>query len=694
MMMVMDLLSGSPAPLGATPTRKGVNFSVYSHDAVSLEILLFDGVDDPEPSARFLLDPVRHRTFHYWHAEISGIGPGQLYAYLADGPHDPRHGLIFDRNKALVDPYARAIAVPDGYDRNAAKGPGPTISGAMRSVVADRRGYDWEGDRSLEIPFSRTIIYEAHVKGLTRHPSSGLDDAIRGTYLGVIEKIPYLKSLGITAVEFLPVFHFDTQDAPPGLSNYWGYSPVGFFAPHAGYASSRDPLAPIREFRDMVKALHRAGIEVILDVVFNHTAEGDATGPILSFKGLDNRVYYIPDPSDQSRYADFSGCGNTLNANRSVVRRMILDSLRYWVQEMHVDGFRFDLASILSRDEEGNPSSNPPVLWEIETDPVLAGTKLIAEAWDAGGLYQVGSFLGERWCEWNGAFRDDVRRFVRGDEGMVEKLAARILASPDIFAHECREPEQSINFITCHDGFTLNDLVSYSHKHNEGNGEDNADGTDENFSSNHGIEGPTKDPEIERIRERQIRNFLALTLLSMGTPMLLMGDEIRRTQWGNNNAYCQDNEMSWLDWRNVDRHKDLMRFVARLCALRLHPENFMSPPGKTLAEILMTADWKWHGVRPGKPDWSHHSHSLALSIRFAPRRLGHLMINAWKKPLEFELPPPKGHWYRLVDTAMGPPGDFAEEGVPILDHLYRVAEHSLVLAVAEIPFGSPSNRNP
>lgn len=679
----MEIRKGSPAPLGATPMRDGVNFSIYSHDATAMELLLFDDVNSPEPSACIAFDPRINRSFHYWHIEVAGIGPGQLYGFRAIGPGSRKHGYRFDREKLLLDPYARAVAVPEAYDRQAARGPGPTMFGGMRGVVADRRGFDWEGDRPLERPFTKTIIYETHLRGMTRHPSSGVRKEIRGTYLGLIEKIPYLQGLGVTAVELLPVFHFDAQDAPPGLVNYWGYSPVAFFAPHAGYASGSDPLAPIREFREMVKALHRAGIEIILDVVYNHTAEGDENGPTFSLRGLDNRVYYMLRAEDPSQYSNYSGTGNTLNTNRSVVRRLILDSLRYWVQEMHVDGFRFDLASILTRDEDGTPLSNPPILWEIETDPVLAGTKLIAEAWDAGGLYQVGSFLGERWCEWNGVFRDDVRRFVRGDRGMVRKLGARILASPDLYAHENREPEQSINFVSCHDGFTLNDLVSYSQKNNEQNSEGNSDGMDENFSWNHGCEGPTKDPEIESQRGRQLRNFLALNLLSMGTPMLLMGDEIRRTQGGNNNAYCQDNELSWMDWSLLNRHGDLHRFVSKLCELRLRPENYETPPGKSLNEVLAGAEFKWHGVKLGDPDYSESSHSLALSFRFSPTRIGHLMINAWMENLRFELPPPDGGWRRVIDTSLESPEDIQLEGMLIEDGSYVVRDHSLVLVVAE-----------
>ena len=370
-----------------------------------------------------------------------------------------------------------------------------------------------------------------HVRGFTRHPNSGLGDALRGTYAGLIEKIPYLQQLGITAVELLPVFQFDAQDSPPGKVNYWGYAPVSFFAPHQAYSSRRDPLGPLDEFRDMVKALHRAGIEVILDVVFNHTAEGDERGPTQCFRGIDNPTYYILDDGG-ARYANYTGCGNTFNSNQPVVRRLIVDSLRYWVSEMHVDGFRFDLASILSRDPSGHPLANPPVVWDIESDPTLAGIKLLAEAWDAAGLYQVGSFVGDAFKEWNGRFRDDFRDFFRGTPGSVRRVADRMVGSPELYRHKQREAEQSVNFVTCHDGFTLNDLVSYNEKHNEANGEANRDGTDDNRSWNCGSEGPTDDPAVEKLRNRQVKNFFTVTLLSLGLPMLSMGDEVRRTQGG------------------------------------------------------------------------------------------------------------------------------------------------------------------
>jgi isoamylase len=676
---------GKSFPLGATVRPGGVNFSVYSKSSTAMELLLFDGVDDARPSRTIPFDPGQNRTFHYWHLFVPGLGAGQLYGYRAHGPFEPDRGHRFDPEKVLLDPYGRAVAMPSGYSRDAAARPGDNTAAAMKSVVADPAAYHWEGDVPLKRPFSRTIIYEMHVAGFTRHPSSGVAPERRGTYAGLIEKIPYLQDLGITAVELLPVFHFDEQEAPPGLTNYWGYNPVSFFAPHSGYSSRQDPQGPLDEFRDMVKALHRAGIEVILDVVYNHTAESDETGPTFCFRGLENAAYYILD-DDGARYADYSGTGNTLNANQSIVRRLILDSLHYWVEQMHVDGFRFDLASILSRDESGQPLANPPILWDIETDPVLAGTKLIAEAWDAAGLYQVGTFLGDRWKEWNGRFRDDVRSFVKGDPGTVSGLACRFLASPDLYAHEEREPEQSINFVTCHDGFTLNDLVSYNEKHNQANGEGNRDGHDHNLSWNCGVEGPTGDPEIERLRNRQAKNLLAINLLALGVPMLLMGDEVRRTQRGNNNAYCQDNETSWFDWTLLDRHAGVHRFFQQLIRFRLGLSIFREERTQTLIQVLRESRLQWHGVTLNRPDWAYDSHSLALSVA-GRRGLFHLMFNACWEPLEFELPPvAPGTWRRVIDTCLASPDDFCTgtegpcPGVP--GSTYLVQPRSVVLLIA------------
>jgi isoamylase len=677
--------AGQPAPLGATVCAGGVNFSLFSRRATAIDLLLFDEANAVKPAQTIRLDPTKHRTYHYWHAFVPGLQPGHIYAYRADGPFAPERGLRFDREKVLLDPYGLGVAVPDSYDRAAATRPGDNASVAMKSVVADPSAYDWEGDQPLKRPIVETIIYEMHVRGFTAHANSGVCPERRGTYAGLIEKIPYLQDLGITAVELLPVYQFDPQDAPGGRPNYWGYQPISFFAPHHAYASRKEPLAVIDEFRDMVKALHRAGLEVILDVVFNHTTEGGQHGPTMCYRGLANESYYILEP-DKSRYADFTGCGNTLNANQPIVRRLIRDSLRHWVDEMHVDGFRFDLASILSRDETGRPLPNPPVLWDIESDPWLAGTKLIAEAWDAAGLYQVGSFVGDAWQEWNGRFRDDVRGFVKGNTNSVSGMATRLLGSPDIYGHENREAEQSINFVTCHDGFTLNDLVSYDAKHNEDNGESNRDGANDNQSWNCGAEGATDNPVVEALRERQIKNFFALELLSAGTPMLLMGDEVRRTQRGNNNAYCHDSELTWFDWDLVERHAGLRRFVSVLNGFRQRRDVVTERDTLTLTELLNRAHIEWHGVSLNRPDWSESSHSLAFTFRtLGERFLLHGMLNAYWEPLSFELPAcddKSGRsWQRCIDTARPSPDDISTwaDAPPFTAGAYEVQPRSVVL---------------
>jgi len=533
-----------------------------------------------------------------------------------------------------------------------------------------------------------------HVRGFTRHPSSVVCETKRGTFAGLIDKVPYLQRLGITAVELLPVFQFDVQDAPPGRVNYLGYAPVSFFAPHHAYSSRRDPLGPVDEFRDMVKALHRAGIEVILDVVFNHTAEGDHTGPTLSFRGLDNTIYYILEENGES-YANYTGTGNTLNANHPIVRRMIVDSLRYWVETMHVDGFRFDLASILARDESGRLIPNPPVLWDIESDPVLAGTKLIAEAWDAAGLYQVGSFAGDSWKEWNGRFRDDVRSFFRGEDGVTGRFADRLIGSPSLYDHKQREPEASVNFVTCHDGFTLNGLVSYDRKHNAENGENNRDGADDNRSWNCGVEGATNDPAVEKLRTRQIKNLFTVTMLSAGMPMMLMGDEVRRTQNGNNNAYCQDNETSWFDWGLVEERVDMHRFVTLLNRCRLSRDAVHEQQRVSLRQLIRETHVTWHGVKLYEPDWSDASHSIAFTSRLPGRRMVfHVILNAYWEPLDFELPPvvvagARDHWRRWIDTFLDSPHDIVDwkDAPEVGGWMYRTEPRSVVVLFAPIDAG-------
>jgi glycogen operon protein len=666
----------------------GVNFSVFSRSASGVELQLFDRDDDAVPARVIRIDPALNRTYHYRHVFVPKVGPGQIYAYRVTGAAAPEHGLRFDAAKMLLDPYGRGVVVPRHYDRDAAKGRGDNAATAMKSVVVDPSTYDWEGDMPLCRPAARTVIYEMHVRGFTRHPSSGVNEKTRGTYAGLIEKIPYMQELGITAVELLPVFQFDAQDCPLGRINYWGYAPISFFAPHQAYSSRQGPLGPVNEFRDMVKALHRAGIEVILDVVFNHTAEGDHTGPTLSFRGIDNATYYILEDGG-ARYANYTGCGNTLNANHPVVRRMIIDSLRYWVQEMHVDGFRFDLASILTRDESGYPLPNPPVLWDIESEPALAGTKLLAEAWDAAGLYQVGSFVGDAWKEWNGRFRDDVRNFLRGESGSVRRVADRIVGSPEIYGHKQREAEQSIIFVTCHDGFTLNDLVSYNEKHNDANGEDNRDGASDNASWNCGVEGPSTDPQVEALRNRQVKNFLTITLMSMGVPMILMGDEVRHTQGGNNNAYCQDNELSWFDWSLVQKHADVHRFLKLVIERRLLRDVQHEQQRLSLTALIDEAKKAWHGVKLYQPDWGDNSHSIALEVELKREAMHFFfMLNAYWEPLEFELP--KLHvgssWCRWIDTGRDSPDDIVpwQLAATVTGDSYRAEARSVVMLFTKV----------
>jgi glycogen operon protein len=665
----------------------GANFSIFSRAATKVQLLLFDRVDDAKPARVISIDPARERTYHYWHTFVPGLKAGQIYGYRVAGPGNHMTGQRFDDKKVLLDPYGRGVVVPKGYSRDAARREGDNTPVAMKSVIVDPSDYDWEGDVPLQLPSARSIIYEMHVRGFTRHPSSGVGEKTRGTYAGLIEKIPYLQQLGINAVELLPVFQFDAQDCPKGVVNYWGYQPISFFAPHQAYSSGQDPLGPIQEFKDMVKALHRAGIEVILDVVFNHTSEGDQNGPTLCFRGFDNPTYYILQ-EDKSRYADYSGCGNTFNANNPIVRRLITDSIRYWVEHMHVDGFRFDLASILARGPSGQVLPNPPVLWDLESDPALAGTKFIAEAWDAAGLYQVGRFVGDTWKEWNGRFRDDARAFFRGDSGALRAFADRLVGSPEIYAHKQREPEQSINFVTCHDGFSLNDLVSYNQKHNEANNDQNRDGSNDNISWNHGHEGPTDDPAIDKLRNRQVKNFLASMLLSIGTPMLLMGDEMRRTQNGNNNDYCHDDESNWLDWNLLRKHADVHRFVTLLNARRVMRSTEHELSRLTLTQLIERAKKAWHGVKLHQPDWGDSSRAIAFSADMPANGLSiFLMLNAWWEPLEFEIPPvPEKcpHWCRWIDTAKDSPEDIVpwESAPEFPGRRYAVAPRSVVVLLS------------
>jgi glycogen operon protein len=658
-MGVLDTAAGYSHPLGATCLDDGVNFCVYAKHARQVTLLLFDHAYDARASYTIPLDPTTNRTYDYWHVLVRGIKADQMYGYRVTGSYDPTQGLRYDPQKLLMDPYALAVANTENYSRAKAAAAGDNTASALKSVVVDPQDYDWQGDRPLERPFFDSLIYELHVGGFTRNPNSGVAEKIRGTYAGLREKIPYLVDLGIKTIELMPVQQFDPQAAPNG-TNYWGYQPVAWFAPHAEYSSQAHRLSPVNEFRDLVKELHRADIEVILDVVFNHTAEGDEYGPTLSLRGFDNPTYYILDPANHAKYIDDTGCDNTINGNETVVRRMILDCLRHWVENFHVDGFRFDLAASLSRGIDGVPLERPPILLDIEADPLLAGTKIIAEPWDAAGLYQLANFGGDRWAVWNGQFRDHVRRFVKGDTGTVGPLADNLVGSVNLFGQHGQLPSRSVNYITAHDGFTLNDLVTYDGKYNSANGEQNRDGTNDNLSWNCGAEGPSTDPAIEKLRRQQIKNFLTILLFSAGRPMLLMGDEVRRTQHGNNNAYCQDNATSWFDWHDVVRHKEMHRFARGL--IRFHQQSTIFRD-RGYWGTPDSSEINWHGVRLFQPDRGDNSHALAyeLSHTDSASRL-YVMLNAYWKPLEFELPKKSDdhEWKQLVDTAQQSPLDYCD----------------------------------
>ncbi len=683
---------GQAHPLGASPDKEGVNFALFSVDATGVELLLFDKHDDLEPMQVISLEPHVNRTFYIWHVYVKGLKAGVSYAYRVDGPTDLSQGHRFNKNKVLTDPYARGNT-NTLWDRVAACTPDDNLHTSMRSMVIDTSGYDWEGDKPLNRPMEETIVYETHVKGFTFSPSSGVKDP--GTYQGIIDKIPYLKDLGVTAIELQPIFEFDDKeilrmgsDGKP-LKNFWGYDTHSFFAPHSAYCVSPHEGAHITEFRDMVKALHKAGIEVILDVVFNHTNEGNHQGPTINFRGLDNRIYYHLVPDNKQYYFDYSGTGNTVNCNHPFVEKFIIDSLEYWVREMHVDGFRFDEASILSRGEDGAPLEHPPVLWSIELSEALADTKIIAEAWDAAGLYQIGYFPGFRWAEWNGRYRDDIRRFVKGDPGLVGAVASRIGGSSDLYQWEGRLPVNSINFIVCHDGFTLNDLVSYNDKHNEANGENNRDGINDNLSWNCGFEGETDDPSMESLRNRQIKNFASILFVSGGVPMIVAGDEIRRTQKGNNNSYCQDSEISWVDWSLLKKNKEIHRFFKLMMDFRkrhplLHRHEFFE--GRVNERGL--ADISWHGTELNNAGWDDpEPRVLALTIgEPGDDEDIHIMMNMYWDTLDFQVPEVSGRkWYRSVDTSKPSPEDIFEAGKETLisGGDYLVEGRSVVILISK-----------
>jgi glycogen operon protein len=734
-MQTLRTARGRSLPLGATALADGVNFVLLCRHGSSVRLVLY-ALDTSEILADIPLEPRKHRTGDHWHVMVKGLPAAFRYGWRVDGP--PGAGNRFNPNIVLLDPASTSIAGDTLWSRvdrglriadrgsntedrkskietqrslaaRPLANPQSSILNPQSSILnphpADRlslfirRPYDWREDTPPLVPLEDSVIYELHVRGFTIHPSAGVSKP--GTFAGLLEKLPYLQSLGVTAVELLPVHEFDEDDCPftnpltdETLRNFWGYNSIAFAAPKAAYAWSGRQHNQVVEFRDMVRAFHAAGIEVILDVVFNHTGEGDDRGRTYSFRGLDNELYYLLDA--KGNYLNFSGCGNTVNCNHPVVRDLILTCLRFWVAEMHVDGLRFDLASVLGRDQHGNVLVEPPIVEMIAEDGVLRDTKLIAEPWDATGLYQLGRFpFGRRWSEWNARYRDDVRRFWRGDPGLTEALATRLAGSADLYEATGRLPIHSINFVTCHDGFTLWDLVSYNRKHNEANAEGNRDGLAENYSWNFGVEGPTADPAIDRLRRRQAKNFLVTLLLSQGLPMLLAGDEFLRTQAGNNNAYCQDNAVSWIDWTLAQTNAEMLRFTRMMIALRKrHPalrrRTFFDGAARRhdgRPDIL------WHGVEPEKPDFSRISRSLAFSLDGTqtgrePDQDFYVVCNAWREPLDFTIPrsPNSKPWRRVIDTALPSPLDIVEpaEG-PVLPArtAYRVTPFSVVVLISE-----------
>ncbi|MDR1128027.1 MAG: glycogen debranching protein GlgX [Treponema sp.] len=705
---------GEPLPLGSSITPEGVNFSLFARYATAVTLVLFGPDNLERPYAEIKLDPRQNRTGDIWHCCIRGLREGALYLYQVDGPYDPRQGFRFNPHKSLIDPYAKALTPLDRWDLKACLGydpddPQKDLSFSAKDdlhtqpkcvVVSD--GFDWQGDTPLNYPLRLSVLYETHVRGLTVSPGSGVQNP--GTYRGVIDKRPFFRELGITSLEFLPIQEFNEHEIPrlnprtgKQLMNYWGYSTAAFFAPKGSYARDSEPGGQVREFKEMVRELHKAGIEVILDIVFNHTAEGNEMGPTFSFRGLDNSIYYMLD-ENKRYYKNYSGCGNTVNCNHPVVRSFIVDCLRYWVMEMHIDGFRFDLGSILGRDQQGRLMENPPMLERIAEDPILRHTKIIAEAWDAGGAYQVGWFPGGRWAEWNDRYRDEIRRYWRGDPGEVRHLATRLSGSSDLYLRDGRKPFHSINFITSHDGFTLRDLVTYSYKHNEENGEENRDGSDNNNSANYGFEGPSENPAIEKTRLRQLKNFFATLLISQGTPMLLGGDEIGRTQKGNNNAYCQDNDISWYDWSLLEKNRELFRFVKGMIAFRLRHPAFLRPEFYSGRDGNYNAipDIAWYDENGENPNWEESAKCLALRLDGSRAEIlsdkddndFFIMFNSKTTPANFKVcDPPEGkNWHLAMDTNLPSPDDILDPGSEkpmFFPNSYSAAPQSMVILISK-----------
>ena len=673
----MDYIVNNGKPvLGATIDKDFTNFGIFSKNATQVSILIYSKSEDLDPVFEYILDDIYNRTGNVWHVEIKGLGHGAYYGWKMDGPYDVEKGNRFDKSKLLIDPYGKSVA----------KGIG---NYAYKSVVVDDRSYDWEEVISPKIPMRDTIIYEMHVRLFTQSDSSKV--MCKGTFSGVLEKLDHLKKLGVTTLELLPIYDFNPDSnsninplTGEKLYDVWGYNPNNFFAVASHYSGGKNHADEVVCFKDFVKAVHKAGMEVILDVVYNHTGEGNEKGPTLNFRGIDNQIYYMLSPYDRKYYSNYSGTGNTLNCNHPVVKKMIIDSLQYWVTHMHVDGFRFDLASIMGRDSNGQWMGEYSLLRDIAKDPILADTKLIAESWDAGGGYHLGE-MPAGFAEWNGKYRDGIRRFLNGEINVISDLATRITGSPDLFRKEGHGPLDSINFITAHDGFTMWDLFSYNSKHNIANGENNRDGTNDNISHNYGVEGETRNPDIIKLRKKKVKNAVTLLMISQGVPMIVMGDEFCKTQGGNNNPYCQDNEISWIDWDRKKKFKDIYDYFCKIIQFRKdHPllrrDHFLSQDAK--GEVT------WHGVEPDYPDWAYYSRTIAFMLH-ADAISGleddvdiYVAINGYEKSLSFKLPKAKkGKWHRVVDTGKDSPNDFLEKPMEIKSGNYVVEAFSIVICI-------------
>ena len=668
-----------------------MNFSVAAPAAHRIELLLFANGSATTPSRVVELDSLHNRSGEYWHVEVEGLGEGSCYGYRVFGPRGPSgHG--FQPAKVLLDPAARAITGWDVYDRDLATGPGPNTHACLKAVVTERDRFDLQAHPRPRNSWQRSVIYELHLGGFTRREDSGVPSEQRGSYQGLVQKLPYLKDLGITAIELLPVFAFDPADAPPGRDNVWGYSPLSWFSPHHGYACGDDPLQLRPQMRELVAACHDANIEVLLDVVYNHTSESSRCGPTLSWRGFADRTYYHQ--TSNGEYLDVSGCGNSIAANQPVTTQLILESMRCWALELGVDGFRFDLGIALSRGDQLKPLDRPPLFLAIDADPELSDLKLVSEPWDCGGLYRLEDFPSRRIGTWNGHFRDGVRRFWKGDEHSSWTLAERFKGSPDLYSNKPVALGRSVNLITAHDGFSLADLVAYNRKHNLANGEDNRDGENHNNSWNHGVEGPTSDPAIKALRKRQQRNLLSSLLLARGVPMLLMGDEVGRSQGGNNNSWCQDSPLSWMVWDDDHCDLDLKQFLQRLLKLRATlPQLFnpLVPPREIRRKTVEPPSgmWRqWHGVKLGQPDWAAWSRTAAMSLhRSSDGALLWMGFNAYSDDLVFELPEPASTWRRVIDTALPPGEDLPRElhgDLPSSEGAtLKLTSRSLVLLLAD-----------